>query len=116
MTYHPEGHYVYLEVADHYFQQLGGGSYLDIRISAGITAAKFYSCFHKCIDAVLDSKALAHKFPSFTKELDEAAQGFQLLKVAIKGCVACKDGYLLQIKVPASSETGNVKAYFSGHY
>ena len=35
---------------------------------------------------------------------------------AIKGCVACLDGYLLQIKVPAKAETGNVKAYFSGHY
>jgi len=30
--------------------------------------------------------------------------------------VACLDGYLLQIKVPANAETGNVKAYFSGHY
>ena len=30
--------------------------------------------------------------------------------------MACLDGYLLQIKVPAISETGNVKAYFSGHY
>jgi len=35
---------------------------------------------------------------------------------AIKGCAACLDGYLLQIKVPAKAETGNVKAYFSGHY
>jgi len=30
--------------------------------------------------------------------------------------VACLDGFLPQIKVPSSSETGNVKAYFSGHY
>jgi len=35
---------------------------------------------------------------------------------AIKGCVACLDCFLLQIKVPSKSETGNVKAYFSGHY
>jgi len=33
-----------------------------------------------------------------------------------KECVACLDGYLLQIRVPACSETGNVKSYFSGHY
>jgi len=33
-----------------------------------------------------------------------------------KECVACIDGYLLQIMVPACSETGNVKSYFSGHY
>jgi len=50
--------------------------------------------------------------------LDEAAQGFELLssQAAIKGCVACLDVYLLQIKVPSSSETGNVNEYFSGHY
>jgi len=35
---------------------------------------------------------------------------------AIKRCVACLDGFLLQIKVPVKNETGNVKAYFSGHY
>jgi len=35
---------------------------------------------------------------------------------AIKGCVACLDWFLLKIKVPAKDETGNVKAYFSGHY
>jgi len=35
---------------------------------------------------------------------------------AIKGYFACLDGYLLQIKVPSSCETGNVRACFSGHY
>jgi len=50
--------------------------------------------------------------------LEEAAQGFELMitQAAIKGWVACLDGYLLRIKVPSSPETGNVKAYFSGHY
>jgi hypothetical protein len=49
--------------------------------------------------------------------LDEAAQGFESLstQAALKVCVACLDGYL-QIKVPACSETGNVKSYFSNHY
>ena len=32
------------------------------------------------------------------------------------GCVACLDGYALQIQVPTSNETGNVKVNFSGHY
>ena len=56
--------------------------------------------------------------PITAKELYEAAQGFESLRsqAEIKGCVACLDGYLLQIKVPASSETGNFKPYFSGHY
>ena len=50
--------------------------------------------------------------------MDEVAQGFESLstQAAIKACVACLDEYLLQIKVPSSRETGNVNAYFSGHY
>ena len=80
--------------------------------------AKSYSCVYKCIDAILESEDLAYKFPSTEKELDEAAQGFESLstQAEIKGCVACLDEYLLQIKVPSSNETGNVKAYYSGHY
>ena len=45
------------------------------------------------------------------QKLDEDSQ----VQHAIKGCIACLDGYLLQIKFPSSSETGKVKAYFSGH-
>jgi len=97
---------------------LGDGSYLDMRLSAGISKATFHNYIYKCMDAILDSEDWAYKFPSTMKELDEWAQGFESLSshVAIKGCVACLDGFLLQIKVPSKSETGNVKAYFSGHY
>ena len=61
---------------------------------------------------------MAYKYLSNTKELDEAAQGFESLSSygPLKGCVACLDGFLLQIKVPLRSVTGNIKAYFSGHY
>ena len=53
------------------------------------------------MDAISDSKLLAYKFPETEKELNEAAQGFELSSHgAIKGCVACLDGFLLQIKVP----------------
>ena len=55
------------------------------------------------MDAILDSEELAYKFPETEQELNEAAQGFAALSShgAIKGCMACLDGYLLQIKVPA---------------
>ena len=48
----------------------------------------------------------------------EAANNFQSISShdAITGCVACVDGYFLKIQTPAASETGNVKAYYSGHY
>jgi len=97
---------------------LAGGSYIDIRLSAGIIPAHFYTSVYKCMDAILSSEELSYKFPGTAKELEKAAQGFELLstQAAIKGCVACLDGYLLQIKVPSSNETGNGKAYFSGHY
>jgi len=80
--------------------------------------AAFYHYIYKYMDAILASTELAYKFPETEQELNEAAQSFAALSShgAIKGCVACLDGYLLQIKVPAKVETGNVKAYFSGHY
>jgi len=81
---------------------LAGGSYLDIKLSAGISKAEFYNYIYKCMDEILDSKNLAYNFPSTTKALDKAAHGFELLSShgAIKGCVACLDGFLLQIKLP----------------
>jgi len=62
----------------------------------------------------LNSEELAYKFPDIAEELDETVQDFASLSSqgAIKGCVACIYGFLLQIQVPSSSETGNVKAYF----
>ena len=80
--------------------------------------AAFCHYIDRCMDEILASTELANKFPETEEELNEAAQGFARLSShgAIKGCVACLDGYLLQIKVPAKTETGNVKAYFSGHY
>jgi len=87
---------------------LSGGSCLDIRLSAGISLAKFYSCVYKCIDAVLEAEDLAYKFPGTEKEFNEAAQGFESLstQAAIKGYVACLDGHLLQIKVPGLFKLG----------
>ena len=97
---------------------LGGGSYLDIRLCVGISPASFYRSIYKCIDVILNSDELSYKFPSTTAEFEAAAQEFKALSShgARKGCDACLDGLLLRIQVPASSETGNVKAYFSGHY
>jgi len=97
---------------------LAGEIYLDLKISTGISQTAFYHYIYKCMDAILASTELAYKFPETEQELNEAAHGFTTLSShgAIKGCVACLDGYLLQIKVPSKAETGNVKAYFSGHY
>lgn len=93
---------------------LSFGSFFDIRVCAGNSPARFYSCIYKCMDAILESEDLAYKFPSTTKEVDEVAQGFEPLssRAAMKGRVACLVGHLGQIKVPSCSHTGNFKAYF----
>jgi len=39
---------------------LAGGSYLDIRLSAGISIASFYRCIYKCIHAVLSAEELGY--------------------------------------------------------
>ena len=56
--------------------------------------------------------------PETGPDIEAAARAFEKksLNQAIKGCVACLDGYLLQKQTPSSEESGNVKAYFSGHY
>jgi len=46
-----------------FFQWLGGGSNLEIRLCAGISPASLYSCIYKCIDAVLNSEEMAYTFP-----------------------------------------------------
>jgi hypothetical protein len=97
---------------------LAGGSYLDIRISAGISIPSFYQCVHRCINAILFCESLAYKFPSQKEDIEMAAQSFMEISTnhTIKGCVACVDGFLLKIQTSAAKDTGNVKSYFSGHY
>jgi DDE superfamily endonuclease len=97
---------------------LAGGSYLDIRLSAGISITSFHFCLHKCIDAILMCDELAYSFPNTIDDIQQAANDFRSKSTngVIDGCVACLDGLLLRIQTPSSNETGNVKAYFSGHY
>jgi hypothetical protein len=57
---------------------------------------------------------LFYYFPTTTTELQTTADGFKEISSndAIEGCVACIDGFLLKINVPASKEVGNVKSFF----
>ena len=67
-------------------QWLGGGSYLDIRLCAGISAASFYRCIYKCVDAILDLDELSYSF-SEGEAIESAAREFEALSSngAIKG-------------------------------
>ena len=97
---------------------LAGGSYLDIRIVAGISPASFYRAIHNGMDAIMNCETLSYHFPTTAKEIEDAAGEFRRCSSheLLRGCVACVEGFLLRIQTPKSSETGNVKAYFSGHY
>ena len=97
---------------------LAGGSYLDIRLSAGISKASFYACVHRCVDAILYCGTLAYHFPNTAREISEAAGGFKehSSNGILDGCVGCLDGLLVRIQTPSAREVGNVKAFFSGHY
>jgi len=62
---------VTVEIMLHFLLRwFAGGSYLDIKLSAGISKAAFYNY-------ILDHEVLAYKFPDTAKELNEAAQGFE---------------------------------------
>ena len=92
---------------------LSGGSYHDIRLTVGISTAVFYICVHRCIDAIVNCH-----FPRTSLEIERAALGFKSISLhgIMDGCVAAMDGILIKIRTPPTSQVGNVKAFFSGHY
>lgn len=97
----------------------GGGSYLDIRLSAGISVASFCLPSNVFTNAIVLCESLAFSFPITETDIQNAADGFRSISTnsIIDGCVACVDGILLMIQTAAAAEVGNAKAFFSaGHY
>ena len=97
---------------------LAGGSYLDVRMIAGISESSFYPCCYKAADAIRCLEQLAIRFPTTTEAIEKSVDGFKAIsrEEVIDGCVACIDGFLLPITVPSVEETANQIAYYSGHY
>ena len=58
------------------------------------------------------------KFPTTSAEQCDAASNFNNLSSdgLIVGCVGAIDGMLVPIGAPSAKESGNVRAYYSGHY
>jgi hypothetical protein len=92
----------------------GGGSYLDLRTSSGISTATFYIIIQKCVNAIMACEELAYYLPNTLEKQEEADIGFQSISTnkAVVGCVACLDGFLLRIKVPSTNDVGNVTSFF----
>eukprot|EP00186_Timspurckia_oligopyrenoides_P001328 CAMPEP_0182451238 /NCGR_PEP_ID=MMETSP1172-20130603/43609_1 /TAXON_ID=708627 /ORGANISM="Timspurckia oligopyrenoides, Strain CCMP3278" /LENGTH=363 /DNA_ID=CAMNT_0024648991 /DNA_START=1602 /DNA_END=2693 /DNA_ORIENTATION=+ len=97
---------------------LAGASYLDARLSAGLSRSGFYMCVKRGMEAILNCDELAYHFPVELDEVEASAKAFSKYSTneVITGCVACIDGFLCEIKTPSRSETANVRSYFSGHY
>ena len=72
---------------------LAGGSYHDIRLTAGMSRASFYSYANRCNPAINECDDLAFKFPSTPSEVECAAQNYKSLSSyrVIEGCVAAMD-------------------------
>ena len=85
-----------------------GGSH----ISAGISAPSFYRVVYMTMDAILPTEELSYKLPV---DLERVANDFENLS-SNSPIRAAWHEFLLPIQTPAPLETGNVKAYFSGHY
>ena len=70
---------------------LAGGSYHDIRITAGISKLAFYYSLHKCIDAILKCLELQLHMPTSSSELLCASLDFTELSShgILNGCVGC---------------------------
>jgi len=97
---------------------LAGGSFSDIRATAGLSKATFYYCIHRGIDAINSCLALALQFPMTEDELKTTALEFQGKSSfgMLNGCIGALDGWLCRIQVPTPKDTPNVSSYFSGHY
>jgi hypothetical protein len=107
------------EIAVHcLLRWLGGGSYLDIRLSVGISVPSMYRIVHVCMNAIILCDEFEIEFPSNNTDLEATAEGFKSISShgILDGCVGCLDGILLKIQTPSSNEVGNVKSFFSGHY
>ncbi len=70
--------HVYVELILHcLLRYMAGGSFHDIRVSAGLAKSTFFSCLHRGIKAVNSCKELSLQFPTLASELQQAAHEFQ---------------------------------------
>jgi hypothetical protein len=89
---------------------------LDGRIYVGISVPS--RIVFRCVDATLRLSDLSYHFLSSPDEILKASGGFAEISShsVNEGCVGALDGMRLRIMTPRRQETGNIVAYFSGHY
>ena len=98
---------------------LAGGSHHQIRFVGGnVSVPFFYANLHRVLDAIICTTELDLVFPNTKKRVQEMALGFRDFSTEniLSGCIGCIDGWLCEIRMPASHEVGRVQSFFSGHY
>jgi DDE superfamily endonuclease len=105
-------------IVSSFIRWIAGGSYIDIHDISGVSVSSFYRILGRCMNAILECDALKYTFPQTPEEISTAAEGFKAISTNnfLIGCVGVMDGLLVRIKVPAASEVGHVKSFYSGHY
>ena len=81
---------------------LAGGMYLYIRFHINVATSKFYSYAYATMRAIMMCDDLSYSFPTDIDEIETSSSKFSQCchKEAVNGCVACVDGYFLEIDTP----------------
>lgn len=98
---------------------LKGGTVLDNRRYLNMSRAAAYSAIDDFIDAVNTAPELDICFPTSPEEWNRVREGWQSrssLPQIYHGCVGALDGKFAPTTKPMERETGNIIAYYSGHY
>ena len=96
-----------------------GGSVLDNRRLLGLGRTAAYSAVDDFIDAVNVAPELDICFPTSAEEWNSVREGWKSrssLPHIYHGCVSAMDGFFASSTKPMEKETGNIIAYYSGHY
>ena len=93
---------------------LAGGSYTDVFITLGISAASFYRIVWTVIDAIYCNMDLSIKFPKTMEELTANALAFERISYngVFQYTVGVHDGILIALQPPSNDVVSNVRSFF----
>ena len=93
---------------------LAGASYLDVMDVHGISKATVYGVVDRVVSAI--NKSSVGRF-DFENNLEARANSFRARSTMgiLSNCVGAVDGLFVKIICPRSSETLNVRRFWSGH-
>lgn len=96
---------------------LAGGTIEEVMMGPNVARSTAYSMVHDGIDAIVQCRRLAIKFPTTEEELQETADGFRARSTedVLKRCVGAADGLIVRILKPSKEEHACPERFYSGH-